>query len=81
MSATAPRTTCPVTRSEFRGNAKPLTASIAGQPVVVDVKEFSTGSMGWYAGSKITVDVAGKPVKVQVGITLTVIGSKELPQE
>jgi hypothetical protein len=77
MSATV----CPVTRSQFKSSAKPLTASIGGQPVVLDVKDFSTGSMGWYANGKITLDVGGTPVKVQLGLTLTIVGSKELPRE
>ena len=78
----ATKTACPVSREVFRAKApRTLAITVNGKPVAAEYKEFSTGSMGWYAGSKITVDVAGKPVKVQVGITLTVIGSKELPQE
>ena len=33
-------------------------------------------------GLKVTmVDVGGKPVSVQIGLNLTIVGSKELPQE
>jgi len=41
------------------------------------VKEFSTGSFGWYLNGKIVVTVDGKPCSVQVGMNLTVVGSKE----
>jgi len=38
---------------------------------------FSTGSFGWYYNGKTTVMVDGKPLSVQVGLNLTVVGSKE----
>jgi len=41
------------------------------------VKEFSTGSFGWYLNGKILVPIDGKNVSVQVGMNLTVVGSKE----
>ena len=44
---------------------------------LADVKEFSTGSFGWYLNGKIVVNVDGKPCSVQVGMNLTVVGSKE----
>lgn len=73
------KTTCPITRKEFRVKAKPLGVVIDGQNVGAEVKEFSTGSFGWFLNSKITVLIDGVPVKVQVGLNLTVVGSKELP--
>jgi hypothetical protein len=45
----------------------------------VDVKQFSTGSLGWYAGQKITLTIDGVQCKAQVGLTVTLVGSKELP--
>jgi hypothetical protein len=79
MSATATR--CPVSRKQFTDNAKPITVSLNGQPVLLEVKEFSTGSLGYYANGKVTLDVGGTLVKFQVGFQLTAIGSKELPRE
>src|SRR5262249_4687008 len=73
------KTTCPVTRQEFRGNAKPVKVMIGEIPIMADVKEFSTGSLGWYANGKTTIEVNGKPVSVQIGLNLTIVGSKELP--
>ena len=74
-------TKCPVTRAEFKEGAKPLTLEINGTKLMADPKDFSTGSFGWYLSGKVTVDVAGKPVTVQVSANLTVVGSKELPKE
>jgi hypothetical protein len=45
------------------------------------VKEFSTGSLGWYLNGKTMVEVDGLPVAVQIGLNLTVVGSKELAKE
>ena len=77
----AKKTVCPISRAEFRGNAKPTSVTIAGSPLVADVKEFSTGSLGWYLNGKITVEIAGKPVSVQIGMNMTIVGSKELPAD
>jgi hypothetical protein len=54
---------------------------INGVPMSAEVKEFSTGSFGWYLNGKVTLDVGGTPVNVQVGVNLTVVGSKELPKD
>jgi hypothetical protein len=69
-----------LTRESFRQHARPLAVQINGTPVVAEAKEFSTGSLGWYAGQKVTVLVGDTPVKVQVGLNLTVVGSKDLPR-
>lgn len=69
-------TVCPITLQDFLKSAKPLMVQINGLPMGANVKEFSTGSFGWYANGKITVDVGGVPVNVQVGLNLTVVGSK-----
>lgn len=75
------KTNCPITRQEFRGNAKPVKVMIGEIPIMADVKEFSTGSLGWYANGKTTIEVNGKPVSVQIGLNMTIVGSKELPQD
>jgi len=71
---------CPVDRVEFRGKAKPVRVEINGIPLMAEVKEFSTGSFGWYLNGKTTIDVGGTPVTVQIGMNLTVVGSKDLPK-
>ena len=68
---------CSVTRAEFQQEAEPMTVVINGQELLAEVKEFSTGSFGWYLNGKITVKMAGKAVPIQIGMNLTVVGSKE----
>jgi hypothetical protein len=75
------KTTCPVSRSEFKTKAKPVSVSINDVPMQAIVKEFSTGSLGWYLNGKTTIDVGGTPVAVQIGMNLTIVGSKELPKQ
>jgi hypothetical protein len=76
----AQKTPCAVTRQEFRDNAKRIAVSIAGKNFDVDPKEFSTGSLGWNLNDKLTVEIGGKRVTCQVGLNLTLVNSKELPQ-
>jgi hypothetical protein len=52
--------------------------AIAPQAAVL--REFSSGSLGWYAGEKITLMIDGMPVKCQVGVNITIVGSKDLPK-
>jgi hypothetical protein len=75
------KSTCPITRADFREKAKPVTVVINNVPLQAEVKEFSTGSLGWYLNGKMNIDVDGKLVSVQIGMNLTIIGSKELPQD
>ena len=70
-----------LTREEFRTTAKPIPVVLGGKEMIAMVKEFSTGSLGWNINDKMLVDVGGKPVMVQVGMNLTIIGSKDLPQD
>ena len=76
----AGKTPCPVTRAQFVKDAKAVDVVINGVPQKALVKEFSTGSLGWYLNGKATIDVGGTPVQVQIGMNLTIIGSKELPK-
>ena len=71
------KTSCPVTRSQFAEKAEPLKVVINGQELQAEVKQFSTGSFGWYLNGKIMVPVDGKNLSVQIGMNLTVVGSKE----
>jgi hypothetical protein len=75
------KATCCVTRSEFLHDAKPVEVTINGIPMTAEVKEFSTGSLGWYLNGKANVKVGDKSVSVQIGMNLTIVGSKELPKE
>jgi hypothetical protein len=71
------KTACPVTRTQFTEKAEPLKVVINGQELLAEVKEFSTGSFGWYLNGKIVVPIDGKNVSVQIGMNLAVVGSKE----
>lgn len=77
----AKKTSCPISRSDFRTKAKPVSVVVNNVPLQAEVKEFSTGSLGWYLNGKMTIDVGGTPVSVQIGMNLTIVGSKELPTE
>lgn len=74
------KTTCPITRAQFLENAKAVEVVIGGIPLMAEVKEFSTGSLGWYLNGKTTIRINDQPVSVQIGLNLTIVGSKELPK-
>lgn len=72
------KTKCPVTLAEFAAGAKALDVTIGDKVYKAVVKApFSTGSFGWNVNDKMTIEIAGKELKVQVGMNLTVVGSKE----
>lgn len=77
----AKKTNCPINRAEFREHAKPVEININGIPMMAEVKEFSTGSLGWYLNGKASLKVGETPVTVQIGVNLTIVGSKDLPQD
>ena len=62
------KTNCPITRAEFLQNAQAVEVIINGVPLMAEVKEFSTGSLGWYLNGKSTIRIADKPVSVQIGL-------------
>ena len=68
---------CPVTREQFLKAAKPLSLTIDGKTIVASVKQFSTGSFGWFTNDKLVIEVDGVPCKVQPSISLVIVGSKE----
>jgi hypothetical protein len=68
---------CPISKTQFLDKAEAVKVAIGGQEVIADRREFSTGSFGWYFNGKVSIMVDGKPLSVQVGLNLTVVGSKE----
>ena len=68
---------CPLTQTQFLANAVPLKISIQGQDMLAEVKAFSTGSFGWYLNGKTMMEIDGKVVSVQIGMNMTIVGSKE----
>ena len=77
----AKKTSCPISRADFQNNAAPVEIVVGGIPMTAEVKEFSTGSLGWYLNSKTNLKIGDKSVSVQVGVNLTIVGSKELPKD
>jgi hypothetical protein len=76
----AAKTQCPISREDFLAKAQPVKVELNGFPMTAEPREFSTGSFGWNVNGKATITVDGKPVSVQVGMNLTVIGSKDMPR-
>jgi len=72
-----PKTACPVSLTQFLEKAEPMKVVINGQEMLAEVKQFSTGSFGWYMNGKTVVSIDGKAISVQIGMNLTVVGSKD----
>jgi hypothetical protein len=68
---------CPISRAQF-DKAETVIIEVDGQRVMAEPKEFSTGSFGWNYSGKMVIEVDGVRVPVQVGVNLTVVGSKEV---
>jgi hypothetical protein len=77
----AKKTVCPISRSDFAAHARSIPVKIGEEAFTAGVKQFSTGSLGWYLMGKTSVNINGVPVAVQIGMNITIVGSKELPQE
>lgn len=68
----------PISLTAFQAAAQPIKVVINGVEMTADVKApFSTGSFGWNINGKTTITVDGKALPVQIGMNLTVVGSKE----
>jgi hypothetical protein len=73
------KTACPVTREQFHAKAVALPIKIGENLNSGDAREFSSGSLGWYFGDKVTVMIDGVPCKAQVTCSVVLVGSKDLP--
>ena len=74
----AAKAQAPISLEDFMATAQPVVVSFGGgtQLLLANPKRFSTGSFGWFAGDKAIFKVGEKPVRVQVGLNITVVGSK-----
>jgi hypothetical protein len=70
------RTNCPVSRAQFQTTATALDVKVGDQALAALPREFSTGSFGYQGNGKVILMIDGKPALCQVGINVTVIGSK-----
>ena len=75
----AKKTVCPIGRADFRAKAKPVSVTIGSTAQMAEVKEFSTGSLGWYLNGRTTLEIDGQHVPVLINASLVIVGSKELP--
>lgn len=65
-------------KANFLEMGTPLSVDISGQPIHANVKEFSTGSVGWNITGKVNVRLPnGVLVRCQVTGNVVVIGSKD----
>jgi len=71
------KTVCALTREQFRLQAVDLPVQIDGISLDAAAKEFSTGSLGWNLSEKRDLKVGDTTVRVQIGLNVTIIGSKE----
>src|SRR5205085_1773190 len=55
-SSVMAKTSCPVSRAQFRDKAKSVSVTINNVPFQAVVKEFSTGSLGWFLNGKTTIE-------------------------
>lgn len=75
------------TRAWFRARAKSYSLTMkdsGGRDIplgTIGPKEFTTASLGWHLNTKIQIKVGDCTVWAQVGVLVTVIGSKDLPRE
>ena len=49
---------CSISRADFFASAKPLEITVNGIPMTAEVKEFSTGSFGFFINGKTNVKFA-----------------------
>ena len=75
----AKKSTCPVTRKQFREKAQKIEVTINGQKWTISPKEFSTNSLGWNLNEKLSLEIDGVSVTVQIGMNAIIVGSKDLP--
>jgi len=74
---------CPITRTEFRAARKQLPIMIDGRQFFALMKQFKTGSFGWYHSGKLPIDLGDgqSNIPCQISVMVTVIGSKNVPAD
>lgn len=75
-AAKAPRKAS-ISEADFLKAATPQLVKLGELSLgVASPRIFSSGSYGWGCNGKVVTTVGGQPVEVQVGLNITVIGSK-----
>ena len=62
--------------AEWNAAAEPLEVNVFGNVAGGEPRVFSSGNKGWYLGGKIPVTVGGNKLWAQLGLNLTIVGSK-----
>lgn len=65
-----------VTKEEFMDKAEDITIKIGDDVFVAKKKTFQSGSFGFNFTGKKHLVIDGKVVSLQIGLNMTVIGSK-----
>jgi hypothetical protein len=79
---TTTRKACPVSLAQFTAGAPQLSCSMGSEAPAADTalmlepRQFSTGSIGLWGQGKVSAMIGGLRVPCQVGATFTVVGSK-----
>jgi hypothetical protein len=71
----------PLSKTAFLEQAKEFSLVIGDKTLTVKPREFSTGSFGWFLSGKASVTVGETEVPCQIGMNVTVIGSKPKSEE
>ncbi len=68
-----------ISRIAFKKDAGPIVVALDSDKktmAVLQPKDFSTGSYGWYCGEAVTVQVGDKLVKARLNLNLIITNSK-----
>lgn len=68
--------TFPMTRKHFLMDAEPFQIVVQGKKLLLPVKQFQSGSVGWFANQKIRTRVDGIDLVIQFNVMATCVGSK-----
>jgi len=67
-----------MTRSGFLNKAPEMNLELWGNKLMGKARSFTSDNMGWYTGGKVEIDMGdGKIIWGQIGVNLTIMGSKE----
>lgn len=61
----------------FEANAETLTVDVLGNVLTGEPRSFASGNRGWHLSGKIEVMVGKKKLWAQLGLNLTISGSKK----
>ena len=62
--------------SYFEANAEKLSVDVLGNIATGEARSFTSGNKGWYLGGKVEIQVGKKKLWAQLGLNLTILGSK-----